>query len=363
MQGGGRDWARAAREDVVDFAQKVADTVRDPLLVLDRDLRVVFANDAFYEAFKVDREGTEARLVYELGNNQWDIPPLRRLLEEVLPHDDWFEDYRVEHDFEDIGRRVMVLNARRLDHQQLILLAIEDTTERESSGTALRESEEKYRTLFEAMDEGFALCELVRDADGRGVDYRYVELNPALVRHSGISPETLQGRLATEVFPNLDPWLIETYTRVVDEGRSVLVEHYFPHVGQWLRINAFPRGGDHFAVLYSDVSERKRAEQALRDSERRQAFLLRFTDAIRSEPNEQALIERAVQMLAEELAADRAYATRHYPAQDLTKVVHEVRGPELAPLPATLRFSEFPEAGRQTFERTLIFEDTATTKA
>jgi hypothetical protein len=61
----------------------------------------------------VDREGTEGRLVYDLGNNQWDIAALRRLLEEVLPNDDRFEDYRVEHDFEDIGRRVMVLNARR----------------------------------------------------------------------------------------------------------------------------------------------------------------------------------------------------------------------------------------------------------
>jgi PAS domain-containing protein len=231
--------------------------------------------------------------------------------------------------------------------------------ERARAEQALREGEEKYRTLFEAMDEGFAICELVRDSNRRAVDYRYVEVNPAVVRHVGISPEALQGRLASEIFGDLDPWLLATYARVVDEGRSIVTDHLFAHVDRWLHINVFPRGGDCIAAVYSDVSERKRAEQTLRDSEHRQAFLLRFTDAIRSEPNEQALIARAVQMLAEELAADRAYATRHYPDQDLTHVVHEVRGPDLIPLPSTLRFSDFPEAGRQTFENTLVFEDTA----
>lgn len=234
-----------------------------------------------------------------------------------------------------------------------------DIDARQEAQAALRESEAKFRSLFEAMDEAFAICELVRDADGQGIDYRYVELNPALVRHVGISPESLLGRRASEVFGTVDPWLIETYIRVVDEGQSVLAEHHFTHVDRWLRINVFPRGGDRFAALYSDVTERHRAQEALRESERRQSFMLRFTDALRSEPNEQALVERAVQMLAEALAVDRAYATRHFPAADLTKVIHEVRRAHLAPLPATLRFSDFPEAGRRTFEQTLVFEDTA----
>jgi signal transduction histidine kinase len=139
--------------------------------------------------------------------------------------------------------------------------------ERARAEEALRESEEKYRTLFEAMDEGFALCELVRDADGRVVDYRYLDLNPALVRQGGIAPDVLRGQRATEAFPNLDPWLIDAYARVVESDESITVEHDFPHVGRWLRINAFPRGGDRFAVLFSDVSERMSAEAALRESE------------------------------------------------------------------------------------------------
>lgn len=225
--------------------------------------------------------------------------------------------------------------------------------------STLRESEQKYRTLFEEMDEGFVVCELVRDSACRAVDFRYVDLNPSVMKHTGVAPDTLRGRSAKEAFPDRDPWYVETYAHVVESGQSVLEEHYFEHVDRWLRINVYPRGGDLFAVLYNDITDRKRVETMLRESEKRQAFLLRFTDEIRSEPNEPTLIKRAIELLAEELAVDRAYATRHFPDKDFTDVVHQVHAPDLAPLPATLRFSDFPEAGRQTFEKTLVFSDTA----
>lgn len=112
-----------------DMAEKIVDTVRESMLVLDVDLRVVSANQSFYEKFDVAPAETEGRLVYELGNNQWDIPELRRLLEEVLPTNKAFNDYEVEHEFETLGRRVMRLNGRRIDHIQRALLAIEDITE------------------------------------------------------------------------------------------------------------------------------------------------------------------------------------------------------------------------------------------
>ena len=88
------------------------------------------ANRAFYDAFNVERAETEGNLIYELGNGQWDIPDLRRQLSEILPDNEFFEDFEVQHEFPTIGRRVMLLNARRVDHLQLILLAIEDITER-----------------------------------------------------------------------------------------------------------------------------------------------------------------------------------------------------------------------------------------
>jgi len=141
-------WASIARGEVADFPQKIADTVRESLLVLNADLRVLFANTSFLRSFKVEPGVTEGRLVHELGNNQWDIPELRQLLEEILPNNEAFDDYRVEHRFEGIGRRVMLLNGRRLDQEQLILLAIEDVTDRDEAEIRLRESERHSNLLL-----------------------------------------------------------------------------------------------------------------------------------------------------------------------------------------------------------------------
>jgi two-component system CheB/CheR fusion protein len=147
----------AARE----FAENVVDTVREPLLVLDDGLRVRSANRTFYEAFRVSEHDTERRLVYELGNGQWNIPALKALLETVLPDQASFEDYEVEHDFPALGRRIMRLNARqvvdRSDHSTLILLAIEDITERKNIESRLAaqaralEENDRRRNEFLAM--------------------------------------------------------------------------------------------------------------------------------------------------------------------------------------------------------------------
>ena len=114
---------------------RILDSVREPLVVLDSDLIVVKANQSFYRTFNVSPEQTEGMLIYELGNRQWDIPKLRELLEDILPRNITFNDFEVEHRFETIGPKIMHLNARRIysneTHNQMILLAIEDVTERE----------------------------------------------------------------------------------------------------------------------------------------------------------------------------------------------------------------------------------------
>jgi signal transduction histidine kinase/CheY-like chemotaxis protein len=119
--------------DIENFAQDVFDTVREPLLILDGALRVYSANRAFYLTFHVEPEETENQLIYELGNGQWDIPDLRTLLEDIVPMSSVFNDFELEHDFPVIGRRVMLLNARKLrkgSHAELLVLAMEDVTER-----------------------------------------------------------------------------------------------------------------------------------------------------------------------------------------------------------------------------------------
>jgi two-component sensor histidine kinase len=112
-----------------EFAEKLIDSIRESLLVLGWDLRVKTANQSFYECFRVSREETEGRLVYDLGNGQWNIPRLRHLLDDILPKEESFDDFEVQHTFEHLGRRTMLLNARRLDHLDLIVLAIRDVTD------------------------------------------------------------------------------------------------------------------------------------------------------------------------------------------------------------------------------------------
>jgi two-component sensor histidine kinase len=122
--------ARFELEGQKEFAEKLSNSVREAMIVLGWDLRVSHANETFCETFKVRPEETEGRMIYDLGNGQWNIPRLRLLLEDILPKERSFDDYEVEHDFETIGRRTMLLNARRLDHANQILLAIRDVTEK-----------------------------------------------------------------------------------------------------------------------------------------------------------------------------------------------------------------------------------------
>ena len=129
-----RKQAAASANEARILAEAIVETVREPLLILDDKLYVQSANHAFYKMFGTTPQDTENCLVYELGNRQWDIPRLRHLLEQVLPDKSQFNDFEVQHSFERIGQRTMLLNARKLDREGerpgLILLAIEDITDR-----------------------------------------------------------------------------------------------------------------------------------------------------------------------------------------------------------------------------------------
>jgi PAS domain S-box-containing protein len=121
-------------KEALEYAENIINTVHEPLLVLDADLKIQSANRSFYRVFKVTAEETKDQLIYNVGNRQWDIPSLRKLLEKILPDNASFDDYEVEHNFPDIGIRTMLLNARRIpsppEKPRVILLAIEDITER-----------------------------------------------------------------------------------------------------------------------------------------------------------------------------------------------------------------------------------------
>ena len=148
-----------ALQDAVRYAESIVDTVREPLLVLDSALRVQSANRSFYEGFQVSPEETRGRHLYQLGDGHWNLPSLRALLEEVLSQNKAVESFEVEADFPSIGRKVLLLNARKLWREgngtELILLAIEDITERKQTAmqqAALLELGDRLRELRHPAD-------------------------------------------------------------------------------------------------------------------------------------------------------------------------------------------------------------------
>ncbi len=128
---------QALADDAREYAQSIVETIREPLLILDGDFRVVSGNKAFWKTFRISRQGSEGIPIYELGNGQWNIPGLRELLEKIIPEKSSFQDFRVEHDFPLIGHRVLVLNGRQIAQRgsqpHLILLAMEVMKAAESS--------------------------------------------------------------------------------------------------------------------------------------------------------------------------------------------------------------------------------------
>jgi two-component system cell cycle sensor histidine kinase PleC len=148
----GTDWTV---QEALEYVESIVDTVREPLVILDADLHVMSANRSFYQTFKVTPGETEGKLIYDLGNRQWDIPSLRELLEEILPENTVFENYEVEHDFETIGQRTMLLNARRIYRQtnktQMILLAIEDITEPKEAEEALQKAHQELAARVQEL--------------------------------------------------------------------------------------------------------------------------------------------------------------------------------------------------------------------
>lgn len=134
----GADFFAEFWEESWTYIRTVVDVLREPVLILDKNFKVLAANEEFYKLFQVERQNTEGTVVYKLGNGQWDIPELRKLLENILPKNTFFNGFKVKHEFPKIGERTIILNARHICSKDkttselfppIIMLAMEDVTE------------------------------------------------------------------------------------------------------------------------------------------------------------------------------------------------------------------------------------------
>src|SRR3954454_13167809 len=197
-------------EDIQTYAQNIVDTVREPLLILDATLRVQSANRAFYQTFHVSPGETEGRLIYELGNGQWDIPDLRRLLEDIVPTSSVFDDFELEHTFPAIGRRVMLLNARKLQaghHGELLVLAMGDVTERKRAEEALLEAGALQSAIFNSAN----FSSIATDEKG-------------VIQIFNVGAERMLGYAAVEVMNRITPADISDPQEVIARAKALSAE-------------------------------------------------------------------------------------------------------------------------------------------
>ena len=197
-------------EDIQNYAQNIVDTVREPLLILDATLRVQSANRAFYQTFHVSPKETEGRLIYELGNGQWDIPDLRTLLEDIVPKSSVFDDFELEHTFPVIGRRAMLLNARKLQagqHGELLVLAMEDVTARRQAEEALLKAGALQSAIFNSAN----FSSIATDEKG-------------VIQIFNVGAERMLGYAAAEVMNKITPADISDPQEVIARAKDLSAE-------------------------------------------------------------------------------------------------------------------------------------------
>jgi two-component system CheB/CheR fusion protein len=257
------------------YTEGIINTIRDPLVILDGNLRVRRATNGFYQKFKVTEKETEGQYFYELGNRQWDIPALRELLESILSQKKMFVEYEVVHVFPTIGRKIMHLNTRLLDSVnggQLIILAIEDITDRRKIEEGLVEVEK----LFEESKERLKLAV---DAADLGI-WDYHPLTAELVCDNGFkkifgllpSAEIDYAHFISLIHPEDRDQIDEFLRKIVDGSKKAEYEKEFrildteKHKQKWIRFkgrNYFDPNGitNRMIGTLMDVTLQKQAEE------------------------------------------------------------------------------------------------------
>ncbi len=201
---------KALTEEIRNYAQNIVDTVREPLLILDATLRVRSANRAFYQTFRASPEETDGCLLYELGDGQWDIPDLRTRLEDIVPKGSVLDDFELDHTFPMIGRRVMLLNARKLQaglHDGLLVLAMEDVTARKRAEEALIKAGALQSAIFNSAN----FSSIATDEKG-------------VIQIFNVGAERMLGYAADEVMKKLTPADISDPQEVIARAATLSME-------------------------------------------------------------------------------------------------------------------------------------------
>ena len=260
----------------------------------------------------------------------------------------WFDLYgevarsgqsmRFENRAEALGRWYDVRPAAVDDGGELVAVLFNDITDRRAAETALRESEEYWRGIFEKLNDGFILGELVRDADGVARDWKYLDVNPAWGVKVGLDPAMAKGRTTRELFPGIEEFWITEAINAVSSQRSAAFNHQVSRLGRWYAGRIHPLEGDRFTIIFQDVTE------AHTSAKRRQA-LLEFGDQLREMRDPAAMAKAAAGTVLGTLGADGAFYVA-LEAGSVPAVMGDFWMPNVPPPDYPALFSALPGAHR-----------------
>ena len=267
--------AQLASEEINRYMGDIADTIRQPLLVLDENLRVTFANKYFYSTYKVTPGDTLESFIYDLGNKQWDIPMLRMLLEKILPEEGLVINFEVSHDFPDIGQKTMLLNACQILRKniaiQAILVTSEDITDRKQIEKSLADSEKIFRRLFETSNDGIVLLE-----KHKGI---ITHANVAAEEMLGYSTQECLGSRLQDIGVTLDIDDFQTTIKTLNMGGIIRYDDITVKTRSGNLVHTDIYFVDRSSLVQCnirDITKRKQAEEALLSSEQRLADIIEF---------------------------------------------------------------------------------------
>jgi len=262
-----RKKAEKISQEARSYAESIIDTVREPFVVLDKDLKVLSASRSFYTNFEVTPNETVGNLIYDIGNRQWDIPSLRTLLEDILPEKTQFNNYEVSHNFQTIGQKTMLLNARQIYQEvigtPIILLAIEDITQRKRAEKISQEARSYAESIIDTVREPFVVLDK---------DLKVLSASRSFYTNFEVTPDETVGNLIYDIgnrqwdIPSLRT-LLEDILPEKTQFNNYEVSHNFQTIGQkTMLLNARQIyqeviGTPIILLAIEDITQRKRAEK------------------------------------------------------------------------------------------------------
>lgn len=294
-----RRQAEEALRDRENELRLVTNTVPALISYISTDFRYRRVNEGYRRWFSRAPQDIEGRHIRDLvGDSAWER--VRPYLERAMAGETI--SYEEEMPFL-VGKprwvsSTVVPDLDATDRVRGLVAHVTDITDRRRAEDALRSSEHRYRSLFESMAEGYALHEMIYDAEGRPFDYRFMEVNPAFGELTGLEPGAIIGKTVREVIPSIEPFWIETYGRIARTGQSLRFENYVGGLDRWYDVFAYSPAPDHFGTAFTDITLRKNAEETLRKSEellrRKNAELENFSHLVAHEVKNHLLVLKRI---------------------------------------------------------------------